>query len=91
MLTFHPLKVADVHPEGSDALCISFEVPQPLREELHTAAIAVASKPSSFSASNSTRSISSSHPAFSVMLIWASAMRSTAKLRRQRSSSSGRR
>ena len=32
MLTFHPLKVADVHPEGSDALCISFEVPDTLRE-----------------------------------------------------------
>ena len=32
MLTFHPLKVADVHPEGSDALCISFEVPEALRE-----------------------------------------------------------
>ena len=32
MLTFHPLKVVDVHPEGSDALCISFEVPEPLRE-----------------------------------------------------------
>jgi ring-1,2-phenylacetyl-CoA epoxidase subunit PaaE len=32
MLTFHSLKVADVHPEGSDALCISFEVPEPLRE-----------------------------------------------------------
>ncbi|HEY0942886.1 MAG TPA: 1,2-phenylacetyl-CoA epoxidase subunit PaaE [Steroidobacter sp.] len=32
MLTFHPLKVADVHPEASDALCISFEVPESLRE-----------------------------------------------------------
>lgn len=32
MLTFHPLKVADVRPEGSDALCISFEVPDSLRE-----------------------------------------------------------
>ena len=32
MLTFHPLKVADVHPEGSDALCISFEVPESLRD-----------------------------------------------------------
>ncbi len=32
MLTFHSLKVADVHPEGSDALCVSFEVPEPLRE-----------------------------------------------------------
>jgi len=32
MLTFHPLKVAHVHPEGSDALCISFEVPDSLRE-----------------------------------------------------------
>jgi ring-1,2-phenylacetyl-CoA epoxidase subunit PaaE len=32
MLTFHPLKVADVHSEGSDALCISFEVPDSLRE-----------------------------------------------------------
>jgi len=31
MLTFHPLKVADVHPEGSDALCISFDVPEALR------------------------------------------------------------
>lgn len=32
MLTFHPLKVADVRPEGSDALCISFEVPPSLRD-----------------------------------------------------------
>lgn len=32
MLTFHPLKVTDVRPEGSDALCISFEVPEALRE-----------------------------------------------------------
>jgi ring-1,2-phenylacetyl-CoA epoxidase subunit PaaE len=32
MLTFHPLKVADVRAEGSDALCISFEVPESLRE-----------------------------------------------------------
>jgi ring-1,2-phenylacetyl-CoA epoxidase subunit PaaE len=32
MLTFHPLKVADVRPEGSDALCIAFEVPESLRE-----------------------------------------------------------
>lgn len=32
MLTFHSLKVADVRPEGSDALCISFEVPEPLQE-----------------------------------------------------------
>lgn len=32
MLTFHSLKVADVHPEGSDALCISFEVPEELQE-----------------------------------------------------------
>ncbi|MBL8269527.1 1,2-phenylacetyl-CoA epoxidase subunit PaaE [Steroidobacter sp.] len=32
MLTFHPLKVADVRPEGSDALSISFEVPESLRQ-----------------------------------------------------------
>lgn len=32
MLTFHPLKVADVRPEGSDALCISFDVPETLRD-----------------------------------------------------------
>ncbi|MDY6945576.1 MAG: 1,2-phenylacetyl-CoA epoxidase subunit PaaE [Pseudomonadota bacterium] len=32
MLTFHPLKVADVRSEGSDALCISFEVPDSLRD-----------------------------------------------------------
>lgn len=32
MLTFHSLKVADVHPEGSDALCIAFDVPESLRE-----------------------------------------------------------
>ena len=32
MLTFHPLKVADVRAEGSDALCIAFEVPESLRE-----------------------------------------------------------
>jgi len=32
MLTFHSLQVADVHPEGSDALCIAFEVPEALRD-----------------------------------------------------------
>lgn len=32
MLTFHSLKVAEVHPEGSDALCIAFDVPESLRE-----------------------------------------------------------
>lgn len=32
MLTFHPLKVANVRSEGSDALCISFEVPDSLRD-----------------------------------------------------------
>lgn len=32
MLTFHPLKVADVRPEGSDALSIAFAVPDSLRE-----------------------------------------------------------
>lgn len=32
MLTFHSLKVADVRPEGSDAMCISFEVPDALRD-----------------------------------------------------------
>lgn len=32
MLTFYPLKVADVRPEGSDALCISFAVPEQLRD-----------------------------------------------------------
>ena len=32
MLTFHPLQVADVRPEGSDALSIAFAVPDSLRE-----------------------------------------------------------
>ena len=32
MLTFHPLKVVEVRCEGSDALCISFEVPEALHE-----------------------------------------------------------
>lgn len=32
MLTFHSLQVADVRPEGSDALCISFSVPESLRQ-----------------------------------------------------------
>jgi ring-1,2-phenylacetyl-CoA epoxidase subunit PaaE len=31
MLIFHPLKVAEVRSEASDALCISFEVPESLR------------------------------------------------------------
>lgn len=32
MLTFHPLKVSELHPEASDALCIAFEVPDHLKE-----------------------------------------------------------
>lgn len=32
MLTFHPLKVAELRPEASDALCIAFDVPEHLRE-----------------------------------------------------------
>ncbi|MET0534746.1 MAG: 2Fe-2S iron-sulfur cluster-binding protein [Steroidobacter sp.] len=32
MLKFHSLEVADVRPEGSDALCISFAVPESLRQ-----------------------------------------------------------
>lgn len=32
MLTFHPLKVTDVRPEGTDALSIVFELPESLRE-----------------------------------------------------------
>jgi len=32
MLTFHSLEVADVRPEGGDALCISLDVPEPLRD-----------------------------------------------------------
>src|SRR5687767_14552787 len=32
MLTFHSLKVADVRPEGSDAVCITFDVPDELRD-----------------------------------------------------------
>lgn len=32
MLTFHSLKVADVRAEGADALCISLEVPESLRD-----------------------------------------------------------
>ena len=31
MLTFHPLKVAELREEASDALCIAFEVPEHLR------------------------------------------------------------
>ena len=32
MLTFHPLKVAELRREASDAVCIAFEVPEHLRE-----------------------------------------------------------
>jgi ring-1,2-phenylacetyl-CoA epoxidase subunit PaaE len=32
MLTFHPLKVSELRPEASDALCIAFEVPEHLRQ-----------------------------------------------------------
>lgn len=32
MLTFHPLRILDLRPEASDALCIRLEVPQELRE-----------------------------------------------------------
>lgn len=32
MLTFHPLKVSELRPECSDALCIGFEVPESLRQ-----------------------------------------------------------
>lgn len=32
MLTFHPLKVSEVRPEASDALCVAFDVPDELRE-----------------------------------------------------------
>lgn len=32
MLTFHPLRVSDVHPEGSDALSVTFDVPDELRD-----------------------------------------------------------
>jgi ring-1,2-phenylacetyl-CoA epoxidase subunit PaaE len=33
MLTFHSLRVADIHPEAEDAVGISLEVPEKLREE----------------------------------------------------------
>lgn len=32
MLTFHPLKVSELRPEASDALCVAFDVPEDLRE-----------------------------------------------------------
>ncbi|MGH8176558.1 MAG: 2Fe-2S iron-sulfur cluster-binding protein [Steroidobacter sp.] len=32
MLTFNPLKVSELRPEASDALCIGFEVPEHLRQ-----------------------------------------------------------
>lgn len=32
MLTFHPLKISELRPEASDALCITFEVPDELAE-----------------------------------------------------------
>jgi ring-1,2-phenylacetyl-CoA epoxidase subunit PaaE len=33
MLTFHPLRVAEIHPEAEDAIGIALEVPTQLREE----------------------------------------------------------
>jgi ring-1,2-phenylacetyl-CoA epoxidase subunit PaaE len=32
MLTYHPLKIAEVRPEGSDAVCVTLDVPDPLRD-----------------------------------------------------------
>ena len=32
MLTFHPLKVTELRPEASDAICIGFAVPEELTE-----------------------------------------------------------
>ncbi|HEX7114808.1 MAG TPA: 1,2-phenylacetyl-CoA epoxidase subunit PaaE [Steroidobacter sp.] len=32
MLSFHSLKVAEVRPEATDAICLAFEVPESLRE-----------------------------------------------------------
>jgi ring-1,2-phenylacetyl-CoA epoxidase subunit PaaE len=32
MITYHPMKIAEVQPEGSDAVCVTLEVPDELRE-----------------------------------------------------------
>ena len=32
MITYHPLKIVEVRPEGSDAVCVTLEVPDGLRE-----------------------------------------------------------
>ena len=32
MITYHPLKIAEVRPEGSDAVCVTLEVPDVLRD-----------------------------------------------------------
>ena len=32
MLTYHPLKITEVRSEGSDAVCVTLEVPDQLRD-----------------------------------------------------------
>ena len=32
MITYHPLTIADVRPEGSEAVCVALDVPDELRE-----------------------------------------------------------
>ena len=32
MLTYHPLKIAELRPEGNEAVCVSLDVPDELRE-----------------------------------------------------------
>ena len=32
MLTYHPLKISELRPEGSEAVCVTLDVPDELRE-----------------------------------------------------------
>jgi len=37
MLTYHPLKIAELRPEGSEAVCVTLDVPNDLRDTFHFA------------------------------------------------------
>jgi ring-1,2-phenylacetyl-CoA epoxidase subunit PaaE len=37
MITYHPLTIADVRPEGSEAICVTLDVPDDLRESFRFA------------------------------------------------------
>ena len=32
MISYHPLKIVEVRPEGSDAVCVTLDVPDELRD-----------------------------------------------------------